>query len=67
MCDVQVAFIDCNRDLYIANVMRPDDVLKVASVVDSAVWNDACDMLATITDNALVTPVLPSSEQKLVH
>ncbi|KAL0481894.1 intraflagellar transport protein 80 [Acrasis kona] len=49
----KLAFIDRNRDMYICRVgtgsKRPD-TFKLATMVDSAKWNDHTDMLVAVCD-----------------
>jgi intraflagellar transport protein 80 len=59
--DRKVAFIDRNRDLYIATVhTRYAAPVKIATMVSSAAWNDLTEGLVAITDGQLVTWYYPS-------
>ena len=49
-----IAFIDRNRDLYISQAKKPSDVFKLATMVDSAMWNDQTDMLSVISGGQLI-------------
>ncbi|PRP82583.1 hypothetical protein PROFUN_04888 [Planoprotostelium fungivorum] len=55
----KVGFIDKNHDLYIAQVLKAAPV-KLASMVNSAMWNDKTDMLAAIVDGAFVVWLYPN-------
>jgi len=61
--DRKLAFIDRNRDLYLAPIaptvaQRP---VKLHAQVDTAVWNDAADVLLTIADGKVTTWFYPSA------
>jgi hypothetical protein len=47
-------FIDRNRDMYVCQVHRPDSKFKLATMVDSAMWNDGTEILAAVSDQQLV-------------
>ncbi|KAL9641874.1 hypothetical protein ABK040_000254 [Willaertia magna] len=49
-----ITFIDRNRDLYICQMKKPTEVFKLATMVDSAEWNDQTDLLAVVTNGQLV-------------
>jgi hypothetical protein len=55
----KVAIIDKNQDLYISPVHKPQ-LVKVASMVSSAMWNDKTDMLAAIFDGKFVVWLYPN-------
>ena len=55
----KLCFIDRNRDLYITPVLKPQ-LVKMGTMCDSAVWNDATDMLATMIDQKLVVWYFPT-------
>lgn len=50
----QVVFVDQSRDLWIRPVAGKSPVVKMASMVDCAVWHDSVGMLAFIADHKLV-------------
>ena len=50
----RLAIIDVNRDLWLTPVMN-EELVKLASMVDSVAWNETCDALAALCDDALVT------------
>lgn len=52
-------FIDRNYDLHIATVSPNPKIAKVATMVDTAIWNDCSDMLTAIADGVLVTWLYP--------
>ncbi|KAK3271476.1 Intraflagellar transport protein 80 [Cymbomonas tetramitiformis] len=58
--DRKLIFIDRNRDLYITPVLKPS-LIKLGTMVDSAVWNDTSDMLATMIDQKLVVWYYPNA------
>ena len=49
-------FIDQSRDLWIRGVYSKAAAVKLASMVDCAVWHDTAGMLAFIGDHKLVSP-----------
>lgn len=64
--DRQLIYIDRNRDLYILPVMKRGPV-KLAAMVDSAMWHDATGMLAAMVEQRLVGGIhrFPSCVQTL--
>mmetsp|Transcript_39397 Transcript_39397/g.47784 ORF Transcript_39397/g.47784 Transcript_39397/m.47784 type:complete len:763 (-) Transcript_39397:804-3092(-) len=56
----KLIFIDRNRDLYITPVLKPN-LTKLGTMVDSAVWNDTSDILATMIDQKLVVWYYPNA------
>ena len=54
---VQVLFVDQSRDLWIRAVTGKGPVVKLASMVDCAVWHLTVGMLAFIADHKLVSPL----------
>lgn len=54
MAFFQVVFVDQSRDLWIRPVAGKSPVVKLASMVDCAVWHDSLGMLAFIADHKLV-------------
>ena len=57
----KIAFIDKNHDLYIAPLNNKRKPTKMASMVNSAKWNDKSDMLAAIVDGNFVVWLYPNS------
>mmetsp|Transcript_9313 Transcript_9313/g.27128 ORF Transcript_9313/g.27128 Transcript_9313/m.27128 type:complete len:764 (-) Transcript_9313:259-2550(-) len=53
--------VDRNRDLYMATVSDAPDVVKLATMVDSACWNDENDMLLALADGKLLVWLYPQS------
>jgi len=53
--------IDRNRDLYLAAVSDAPDVVKLATMVDSACWNDENDMLLALADGKLLVWLYPQT------
>ena len=47
-------FIDRNRDLWLYNTARTGSSYKLATMVDSAIWNEDTDILAALSDSRLV-------------
>jgi intraflagellar transport protein 80 len=58
--DRQIAILDKNKDLYLAKAMNPDRLEKLASMVDTFMWNDSTDMLLALIDEKLVVFIFPS-------
>jgi intraflagellar transport protein 80 len=56
----QLAFIDSNRDLHLLDV-GSRAVVKLASMVDSAVWHDTSNMLAAVADDKLLVWHCPAA------
>ena len=51
----KLVFIDRNRDLWLHNLARgPHSSYKLATMVDSACWNESTDILAALSDGRLV-------------
>ncbi|MEW5301900.1 MAG: hypothetical protein WDW36_004725 [Sanguina aurantia] len=57
--DRQLTYIDRNRDLYILPVMKRGPV-KLAAMVDSAMWHDATGMLAAMVEQRLTVWYYPN-------
>jgi intraflagellar transport protein 80 len=57
----KIAFIDKNQDLWICAVNRGRAPKKVASMVNSAMWNDKSDLLAAIVDGNLTVWYYPNT------
>jgi len=55
----KIAFIDANRDLYLSPVHKKD-VAKISTICDSFIWHDQFDILASISDNKLITYYYPN-------
>lgn len=53
--------IDRNRDLYLSAVSDHPDPVKLATMVDSARWNDDNDMLLAIADGKLLVWLCPQA------
>ena len=49
-----MVFIDQNRDMWIRAVAGKGPAVKLAAMVDCAVWHDSVGMLAFIADHKLV-------------
>lgn len=45
----KLAFVDQNRDLHITPVHKKD-IVKLAAMTDSFLWNEKFDMLCAISD-----------------
>ena len=56
----KMCFIDCNRDMFLTMVHKPE-IIKIATIVDSFQWNDNNDMLACIADGKLLTWFYPNA------
>lgn len=56
----KLAFTDAANDMYISPIVRPSPV-KLASMVDSFAWNEACDTLTALTDGSMVTWLAPAA------
>ncbi|EFC50188.1 hypothetical protein NAEGRDRAFT_77945 [Naegleria gruberi] len=54
-----IAFIDRNRDLYISQAKKTGDVFKLATMVDSAMWNDQSDLMSVISGGQLLVYYYP--------
>ena len=54
-CGVQVVFVDRNKDMWMRRALQGGRPLKLAAMVDCAVWHASVDMLATLTDHRLVS------------
>ena len=50
-----MVFVDQGRDLWIRAVAGKGSVVKLASMVDCAVWHDSVGMLSFIADHKLVS------------
>ena len=60
--DRKLAFIDRNRDLYLAPIANAQQrPVKLAGQVDTAVWNDESDVLLTIADGKVTTWYYPTA------
>lgn len=56
----KIAFIDVNRDLHLSPVHKRD-VIKLAAMADSFLWNDRSDVLACVADGRLLTWYYPNA------
>lgn len=56
----KIIFIDKNHDLYISPIHKPK-LIKLASMVQSAMWNDRTDMLAAIIDGNFTVWLYPAA------
>mmetsp|Transcript_10377 Transcript_10377/g.19632 ORF Transcript_10377/g.19632 Transcript_10377/m.19632 type:complete len:756 (+) Transcript_10377:193-2460(+) len=56
----KLVFIDRNRDLYITPILKPQ-LVKMATMCDSAVWSESTDMLGTMIDQKLVVWYYPGA------
>lgn len=50
-----MVFIDQSRDMWIRAVAGKGPAMKLASMVDCALWHDSVGMLAFIADHKLVS------------
>jgi intraflagellar transport protein 80 len=57
--DRKLLLIDKNRDLFLTPVHRNEPV-KLATIVDSAIWSDTHDMAAAISDQKLLVWYCPN-------
>lgn len=60
MAERRLLFIDAAADAYVTPLLKPAPV-KVAAMVDTAAWNDACDVLTVAADGQLLTWLAPST------
>lgn len=58
LADRKLTVIDRNQDLYITPV-NSQETVKVATMIDSAIWNDSVDMLAAVGDDKLTVWFYP--------
>jgi len=56
----KVAILDKNKDLYLTKAMQAERTERLGSMVDTFMWNDATDMLITLSDDKLATYIYPS-------
>lgn len=56
----KIAFVDINRDLYIAPIHKSDKSAKIGAICDSFQWHDKFDILASISDSKLATYFYPN-------
>lgn len=56
----KIAFIDINKDLFITPLQKPE-VVKIAAMVDTFIWNEHYDILACVADSKLVTWFFPNA------
>jgi intraflagellar transport protein 80 len=56
----KIAFIDKNHDLHLSPIHKPR-VIKLAAMVNSALWSDKTDMLAAIMDGRFVVWMYPNA------
>lgn len=56
----KVAFIDANRDLYLAPIHKTDKNTKLGAICDSFMWHDKFDILTSISDSKLQTYFYPN-------
>ena len=66
---MQVVFVDRNKDMWMRRALQGGRPLKLAAMVDCAVWHASVDMLATLTDHRLVSACSqhPSPEGKTTY
>lgn len=60
MAERRLLFLDAAADAYVTPLLKPAPV-KVAAMVDTAAWNDACDVLTVAADGQLLTWLAPST------
>lgn len=56
----KLAFVDQNRDLHITPVHKKD-IVKLAAMTDSFLWNEKFDMLCSISDQRFIVWYYPTS------
>lgn len=56
----KIAFVDVNRDLYLAPIHKSDKSAKLGVICDSFIWHDKFDILSSISDSKLQTYFYPN-------
>lgn len=56
----KIAFMDVNRDLYLAPIHKSDKNAKLGAICDSFIWHDKFDILTSISDSKLQTYFYPN-------
>jgi len=56
----KIAFIDSNKDLFLSPTYKRD-IIKLAAMADSFLWNDKNDTLAAIADGRLLSWYYPNA------
>lgn len=56
----KIAFVDANRDLYLAPIHKSDKNAKMGAICDSFMWHDKFDVLTSISDSKLQTYFYPN-------
>ena len=56
----KIAFIDANRDFYLSPVHKKD-LIKLAAMSESFLWNEKHDILSCISDSRLLTWYYPNA------
>jgi len=56
----KIAFIDSNRDLFLSPTFKRD-IIKLAAMTDSFLWNDRNDILAAVADGRLLAWYYPNA------
>lgn len=56
----KIAFIDSNKDLFLSPTYKRD-IIKLAAMTDSFLWNDKNDTLAAVADGRLVAWYYPNA------
>jgi intraflagellar transport protein 80 len=56
----KVAYVDVNRDLYLATIHKSDKSVKMGAICDSFMWHDKFDILTSIGDSRLQTYFYPN-------
>lgn len=59
--DRKLALIDRNRDLHMVPIADDGEPVKLATMVDSALWNDDHDMLLAVADAKLLVYYFPQA------
>ncbi len=55
----KIAFVDANKDLFISPVHKPE-IIKIAAMADTFMWNETNDILACVADGRLVYWLFPN-------
>lgn len=56
----KIAYIDVNRDIYLAPIHKSDKNTKLGAICDSFIWHDKFDILTSISDSKLQTYFYPN-------
>jgi len=56
----KIAFVDSNKDLFLSPTYKRD-IIKLAAMTDSFLWNDRNDTLAAVADGRLVSWYYPNA------